>query len=347
MKIAVYTIALNEEKHVERWINSCKNADYIIVGDTGSTDKTKELLNSHNIRVIDVSIKPWRFDSARNTVLSLIPADADICISLDMDEFLCPNWRDILETSWTDKTTRLSYKYAFDFNRPESAFWVDKIHSRFGYIWKRPVHETVFPMDGFEEFISSTDQVLINQIQEIKDTRNNYLPLMKLAVDEDKNDPQILFWYARELNNYGHKKEAIDAFNNFLKMDSWFGERSEAMLYLSKLTDDMSWLYKALSETQTRLEIWQELATKYYNSKDWVNCYWACKNGIDKSIKTQTYLDHGNLLLIYDMGSLAAHYLGLKGESINFCEKAIELSPKDTRLKNNLFHFKKLEDNCS
>jgi len=29
MKIAVYTIALNEEKHVQRWYESVKDADYI------------------------------------------------------------------------------------------------------------------------------------------------------------------------------------------------------------------------------------------------------------------------------------------------------------------------------
>ena len=43
MKVAVYTIALNEEKHVERWYNSIKDADYILIAATGSTDKTVEV----------------------------------------------------------------------------------------------------------------------------------------------------------------------------------------------------------------------------------------------------------------------------------------------------------------
>jgi hypothetical protein len=40
LKIAVYTIALNESAHVERWANSAADADYRIVADTGSTDDT-------------------------------------------------------------------------------------------------------------------------------------------------------------------------------------------------------------------------------------------------------------------------------------------------------------------
>ena len=43
-KICVYAICKNEEKFVERWYNSMKEADYIVVLDTGSTDKTIELL---------------------------------------------------------------------------------------------------------------------------------------------------------------------------------------------------------------------------------------------------------------------------------------------------------------
>ena len=43
-KIVVYAISRNEEKHVKRWVESMKEADEIIVLDTGSTDKTVKLL---------------------------------------------------------------------------------------------------------------------------------------------------------------------------------------------------------------------------------------------------------------------------------------------------------------
>ena len=43
-KVVVYAISKNEEKFVDRWYESMKEADAIYVLDTGSTDKTVEKL---------------------------------------------------------------------------------------------------------------------------------------------------------------------------------------------------------------------------------------------------------------------------------------------------------------
>ena len=50
-KIAVYAICKNEEKFVERWVNSMKEADEIYVLDTGSTDNTVIELQKRNVKV--------------------------------------------------------------------------------------------------------------------------------------------------------------------------------------------------------------------------------------------------------------------------------------------------------
>ena len=107
MKIAVYAISKNEAQFVERFCQSAKNADLIIIGDTGSTDNTVELSKQHGATVYDICITPWRFDKARDAVLALIPRDIDICISLDLDEVLEDGWREEIERVWTNETTRL------------------------------------------------------------------------------------------------------------------------------------------------------------------------------------------------------------------------------------------------
>ena len=86
----VYAIALNEAMHVDRWASSAIDADYRVVADTGSTDDTVERLEQAGVTVHKIAIRPWRFDDARNAGLALVPADADVCVTMDMDEFLEP-----------------------------------------------------------------------------------------------------------------------------------------------------------------------------------------------------------------------------------------------------------------
>jgi glycosyltransferase involved in cell wall biosynthesis len=97
MKIAVYTIAKNEAKHVARWAESCKEADYRLILDTGSTDNTCQIAWDCDVTVETETFDPWRFDHARNVALTCLPDDIDLCISLDMDEVLTPGWRKALE----------------------------------------------------------------------------------------------------------------------------------------------------------------------------------------------------------------------------------------------------------
>ena len=50
-KVCVYAICKNEEKFVDRWCESVKDADGIFVLDTGSTDNTVKKLQDHNVVV--------------------------------------------------------------------------------------------------------------------------------------------------------------------------------------------------------------------------------------------------------------------------------------------------------
>ena len=98
MKIAAYAIAKNEEKHVARWYESVKDADYVFILDTGSTDKTlHEIILNDNIVWEQKEFDPFRFDEARNHAISCLPHDIDLCVVTDMDEVLSPGWREALE----------------------------------------------------------------------------------------------------------------------------------------------------------------------------------------------------------------------------------------------------------
>ena len=72
-KVGVYAICKNEEKFAEAWMNSMSEADIIVVTDTGSTDKTVEILETKGAVVYKEEIIPWRFDVARNIALNFVP----------------------------------------------------------------------------------------------------------------------------------------------------------------------------------------------------------------------------------------------------------------------------------
>src|SRR4029078_3368012 len=111
LKVAVYTIALNEAAHVERWANSAVDADYRIVADTGSTDDTVERLMRSGVTVHPITVRPWRFDVARNAAMALIPDDVDVCCTMDMDAYLEPGWRPKLERSEEHTSEQQSLAY--------------------------------------------------------------------------------------------------------------------------------------------------------------------------------------------------------------------------------------------
>ena len=113
MRIAVYTIAFNEEKHIKKWYESAKDADYLLIADTGSTDKTVEIAESLGINVIKIRVDPWRFDDARNASLAAIPMYIDYCIALDMDEVLVKGWKKDLPKALEAGVTRPIYNYVY------------------------------------------------------------------------------------------------------------------------------------------------------------------------------------------------------------------------------------------
>ena len=189
MKICVYAISKNEEKFVDRWVDSMQEADEIYVLDTGSTDNTVSLLKERGVNVSTKIITPWRFDTARNESLKLLPSDTDICVCTDLDEIFLKGWRKKLEAAWQENTTRLRYTYNWKLdenNHPIVSFYSDKIHTITNYSWINPVHE-VLTSTIKENFIIVPDITLNHYPDPTKD-RSNYLPLLELAVKENPNN---------------------------------------------------------------------------------------------------------------------------------------------------------------
>jgi glycosyltransferase involved in cell wall biosynthesis len=346
MKIAVYTIALNEEQFVKRWYESAKDADYILIADTGSTDKTKELADELGINLISISISPWRFDDARNAALASLPADVDYCIALDMDEVLLPGWRKELEQTFEKGITRPRYKYTWSWKEdgtPGLQYGGDKIHLRRGYRWRHPVHE-VLGTDRLQE----TQEWIGLEIHHYPDntkSRSQYLDLLELSVKEDPHDDRNAYYYARELFFNGRIEEATSEFKRHLALPTavWAPERAASYRYLAKCENEKVFehLENAIKEDPNRREAHVEYALAAHDQQMWEECMAHAAYALSIEEKPLDYLceEFAWGSVPHDLMALSAHNLGLKDVAKAHGNRAVELSPEDERLKNNLTFY--------
>jgi glycosyltransferase involved in cell wall biosynthesis len=349
MKVAVYTIALNEEKFLSSWFESAKEADYLLIADTGSSDNTVDTARKMGIEVVSVFVKPWRFDNARNAALALIPSDVDYCIALDMDEVLLPGWKEHLEKAHEQGWTRPRYKYTWSWKDkentvPDLQYGGDKIHKRFGYRWKHPVHE-VITADRIEE-IQGWTELEIHHHPDNSKSRGQYMPLLKLAVEEDPLDDRNAYYYARELFFHAQFAEAKKEFERHLSLPkaTWKPERAASMRYIAKCSfgeEKESWLLKAISESPDRREAMVDLAEYYYNEQRWQECFDTIEKVLSIKEKPLEYLceDKAWGSFPYDIGSIAAFSLKKFDFAKIWGMEAAKLSPNDDRIKKNLFFF--------
>lgn len=354
-KIAVYAICKNEEKFVDRWFNSMKEADAIYVLDTGSTDNTVKKLKKNKVNVKVKKIDPWRFDVARNESLKLIPDFYDICVCTDLDEVFTPGWRNTLEQLWDNETTRIKYNYNWSFdeyNNPSVNFYIEKIHARKNYKWIHPVHEVLTYLNG-EEKIKTTDLITLNHYPDYTKSRSSYLPLLELSVKEQPNDDRNVHYLGREYMYYGKWNECIDTLIKHLNLPTatWKDERCASMRFIARSYKNLKrydeakmWLDKAMEEAPYLRDPFVERALLEYELKNWNEVIKYGSLALQIVSHPKSYINEPFSFneTIFDILSIAYFELKDYKKSLEFVTKALEKSPNNERIKNNKIIIEKI-----
>lgn len=347
LKIAVYTIAKNESKFVDRWYESMKEADEIYVLDTGSTDDTVEKLKSLGVNVNVEEIKPWRFDVARNKSLDMVSEDVDICVCTDLDEVFDPGWREKLENSWNN-SNRMRYKYNWaidENNKPIVTFLYEKIHDRKHYKWIYPVHE-VLESNLENEIVNVNTDIVLNHYPDKTKSRSSYLNLLELSVKEDPSNDRHLHYLGREYMYYKRYDEAIDTLIKHINLPypTWDLERSASMRFIARcyqeknrLEEAKYWYKNAIETAPNQREGYVELAMLENLNKNHLEVIINCLKA--KAILTNEMLYMNEPFCwdstIDDLLSINYYYLGLKDEAMFYINRALEIEPNSERLQNN------------
>lgn len=348
-KICVYAISKNEEKFVDRWVDSMSEADQIFVLDTGSKDKTIKKLKKRGVIVKKKKIKPWRFDIARNESLKLVPDDCDICVCTDLDEVFEKGWRDKLENIWKDETNHLRYNYNWKLdenNHPIVNFYIEKIHSRKNYQWTHPVHEVLTYIGDAPENFQTTDEITVNHYPDDKKSRSNYLPLLELSVQEDPEDDRNMHYLGREYMYYGKWNKCIDTLIKHLnlKKATWKDERAASMRFiarsyqhLNRFDEAKMWLDKAIKETPYLRDPYVEYALLEYHLENWDQVIYYCNQALQITNHEKTYINEPFSwdYTIYDLLSLAYFYTNDIEKAIENINIALSMEPNNERLIRN------------
>ena len=356
MKVAVVSIAKNEEQFVKRWKESAQDADALYILDTGSSDATVSIAKELGINVYQADIQPWHFANARNFLLDMLPDDIDWIINLDLDEVLIDGWRAELEKVANDGSiTRVRYQYVWSWKpdgSPGVTYHGDKIVRRHSHRWKGACHEVNTVQPGYEELQTFCELQIHHHADNTK-SRSSYLPLLLLDVEEDPENDRNVYYCARELFFTGFLEEAVDMFKRHLGLKSavWAPERAWSMRYLAKLLPEEAehWHLRACAEYPAGAETWTDLALYYYNKAQWPGCFYAATKALGCTYSGGLYLTEPDAYGWWpnDLAAIAAYRIGAYHIALEYGTKAVELNLNEQRLKDNLkFYQESCKENA-
>ncbi len=354
LRVAVYAISKNESAFVSRWVQSMSEADHIYVLDTGSTDDTVERLTALGVTVLQEKVDPWRFDSARNRSLEMVPQDVDLCVCTDLDEVFHPGWRAAMESAWSGGAHRLSYRYTWSF-RPDGGegcvFWISKAHARHGFRWIHPVHEVLQYSGSAQCIEKKAAGVQLDHHPDATKSRGQYLPLLELAVKEEPDDDRNMHYLGREYLFHGMWERCRETLQHHLTMPSatWPDERCASMRFLARASrqlglaeEEEQWLLRAVAEAPWLREPWLEASALAARQQDWIGSLCCARKALAIKNRSQTYINEADSwgAKPWDLAAVAAYYAGLFDLALEYGKQAAALDPGDERLQANLAFYR-------
>jgi glycosyltransferase involved in cell wall biosynthesis len=231
-------IVKNEEEVLERCLNSVKEAaDEIIIVDTGSTDRTKEIAEKFTDKVYDF-VWTEDFSAARNE--SYKKATMDYQMWLDADDVLPePELKKLLELKNTldPETDIVTMKYITHFDEhgvPIATSTRERLSKRSkGYLWADPIHEYIL-MAG--NIVQSDIVIHHKKIHKEGRSDRNLNIYNKLEASGAVMTMRQIYYFARELRDHGMWAKSVYYFERFLHSgQGWVEDNIASCLALSIL----------------------------------------------------------------------------------------------------------------
>ena len=202
------------------------------------------------------------------------------------------------------------------------------------------MHETEAPKKALAEGVE------LHHYPDMQKSRAQYLPLLELSVQEAPDDDRNRHYLGREYYFYGQWDKCIETLRQHLMMPSatWRDERCASLRYIARAYaakgnryQQESYLLRAAGEAPHLREPWLDLARFAYADMNWPALLYFCERALTIRDRPRTYISEGAAYgaLPYDLLSVAAFHLGLKGKALDAVNAAISLEPDSERLLKN------------
>lgn len=228
--ISLCMIVKNEEMNIARCLDSMAGlVEEIIIVDTGSADRTVEIVSNYTSKVYSY---PWNddFSDARN--YSLSKASMDYCMWMDADDILKEDQKDKfleLKESLSPDTDIVMMKYNTSFDEagnPSFSYYRERwIRNCARYRFVGAVHEVIPPSGK----ILYSDIAISHKKTGAGDADRNLRIYKKMIASGKYLEPRQQYYYGRELYYHQKYEEAIPVLEQFLlSAEGWIENKIEA-----------------------------------------------------------------------------------------------------------------------
>jgi len=213
-------IVKNEEAHLEEALKTVPATAELIVVDTGSTDRSKEIARSHGAQVYDYT---WRndFAAARNEALNY--ATRDYILVMDADERLQPDFMERVP-AYLSSSSVYAVKIA-NIDRQTGERSVHRMVRMFPnkarYRFQGSVHEQLYDGDKPAAF-QSADLVIDHygyQEEGYEEKFNRYAPLYQAALAESPEDGYLHYQFGKLYYSMKQWEQACEHFSVCLDLN--------------------------------------------------------------------------------------------------------------------------------
>ena len=356
LTISLCMIVKDEEQVLSRCLESVKDlVDEIIIVDTGSTDKTKEIALEYNAHLYDFQ---WvdDFSAARN--FSFSKATMNYQFWLDADDVISETQAEKfmeLKKNLSSDVDMVTMKYDTHFDNDGNAVFSSTrerlIKRERGFKWIDPVHECI-PLAG--NIYYSDIRISHKKEKENSVSRRNIRIYENMEAKQTIFTPRQTYYYARELFDHREYVKSAEYLTAFLDgRKGWKEDNIAACILLAKCYNNsgeqnkiLSTLVKSFEYDAPRPESCCELGYYYKGQNDfnsaarWFETALNSKRGDSIGFvqrKYESYIPHLELCVCY-------FKLGKIEKAIFHNDLAAEFNENDSAIIYNKAFFENLRN---